>query len=128
MNLYWATTEDHHEDWFIIAESEEAAARFHEEYEGYNTGDAVADFVLTIPVNKMGPNLEKGWPTNELLEACGGKFLSDEDTRVVKFGLKTYCEGQLEGLVRQFDDEIFEARGQGRPNQTPPLPKPEEYS
>ena len=76
----------------------------------------------------MEPKPEKGYPTNELLNACGGEFLSDGDTRVVKFGTTTYCEGQLEGLVRQLDDERFEARGQGRPNQTQPLPKPEEYS
>jgi hypothetical protein len=26
MNLYWATTDDHHEDWFIVAKTERQAA------------------------------------------------------------------------------------------------------
>jgi len=29
MNLYWVTTEDHHENWFIIASSSEEACKFH---------------------------------------------------------------------------------------------------
>jgi len=128
MNLYWVTTEDHHEDWFIMAENEQEAAGIHEDAEGYNTGDASAEFVLTIPGNLLDPEQEKGWPTNELLKACGGAFLADEYTRVVKFGEKIYSEGMLEDLVRQVDDNCFEALGKGRPNKTKPLPKLEDYS
>ncbi len=128
LNLYWATTEDHDEDWFIIAENEKEAAKIHEEEEGYNPGDALAEFVLTIPKNIMDSELVKGWPTNELLKACGGEFISEESSRIIKFGEKTFCEGMLEALVRQTDDELFEAMGKGRPNNTKPLLKPEEYS
>ena len=30
MKLYWVTTEDHDEDWFIVASSSDEAARCHE--------------------------------------------------------------------------------------------------
>ncbi len=127
MNIYWATTEDHDEDWFIIAENEQEAAKLHEEMEGYNPGDAVAEFVLTVPEN-ISPPPEPGWPSNELLKDCGAEFLSDEPARVVKIGDRKFSEGLMELQVRQIDDERFDKMGMDRPNETPPLQKPDEYS
>jgi len=46
MNLYWVTTEDHAEDWFIVANNPQEAATFHEEMEGYDPGDATAEMIL----------------------------------------------------------------------------------
>jgi len=34
MNLYWVTTEDHAEDWFVVANNAKEAATFHEDVEG----------------------------------------------------------------------------------------------
>ena len=42
MKLYWVTTEDHDEDWFIVASSPEEASKYHEDMEGYVPGDADA--------------------------------------------------------------------------------------
>lgn len=33
MYLYWVTTEDHAEDWFIEASNAKDATRFHEDFE-----------------------------------------------------------------------------------------------
>ena len=30
MNLYWVTTNDHSEDWFIVANNEQEATKYHE--------------------------------------------------------------------------------------------------
>jgi hypothetical protein len=49
MNLYWVTTEDHAEDWFIVAHNGKEAATFHEDAEGYDLGDATAEMILEIP-------------------------------------------------------------------------------
>jgi hypothetical protein len=40
IRLYWCTTDDHDEDWFIFASSARQARSFHEHYEGYDKGDA----------------------------------------------------------------------------------------
>jgi hypothetical protein len=40
IKLYWVTTHDHDEDWFILAESAKSARAYHEYYEGYDKGDA----------------------------------------------------------------------------------------
>jgi hypothetical protein len=40
IKLYWCTTDDHDQDWFIFAASARQARSFHEDYEGYDKGDA----------------------------------------------------------------------------------------
>ena len=48
MELFWVTTEDHDEDWFVVASSAEEASRFHEDAEGYDPGDATAEEILSL--------------------------------------------------------------------------------
>jgi hypothetical protein len=45
--LYWVTTQDHDEDWFIFAESARQARTFHEDYEGYDKGDAHSRLIVS---------------------------------------------------------------------------------
>jgi len=59
MHLSWVTTEDHGEDWFIMAHTAKEAATFHEEREGYDIGDATAEKILEIP---EGVNADVGCP------------------------------------------------------------------
>jgi hypothetical protein len=113
--LYWVTTEDHCEDWFIVANSANEAAKFHEQMEGYDLGDATAETVLDIPVN-IGAI--EGWPSNELLESLGAIFVEDSNIRVVEISGRKYCEGLLESTLRTLDGEKFKSLGEGRLNET----------
>ena len=98
MNLYWVQTLDHLEDWFIIAETDKRAACLHEEYEGYDDGDAWAEFVVAIPDHVQ---CSEGWPKGEDVPiALGADVSSVEGTRVVKIAGKTYAEGMLEAQIR----------------------------
>ena len=115
MQLYWVTTEDHCEDWFIVASSAEEAAKAHERMEGYDVGDAMAEAVLDVPENISA---EEGWPSKELLEALGATFINDGSTRVVEISGRKFCEGLLESTIRSLDDDVFESLGQGRVNET----------
>ena len=81
MNLYWVTTEDHGEDWFIVANTAEEAATFHEKQEGCDYGDATAEMILKIP---EGITAELGWPSDEVLRSCGANIIADGLERVVK--------------------------------------------
>jgi hypothetical protein len=38
--LYWCTTPDHDEDWFVMARTAHSARRYHENEEGYAKGTA----------------------------------------------------------------------------------------
>ena len=71
MKLYWVTTEDHHEDWFIIASSKKESSKLHENFEGYDFGHASAQEILSIPDTIP---VEPGWPSEELLLAVGAIF------------------------------------------------------
>ena len=79
MKLYWVTTEDHDEDWFIVAPSPTEASQYFENFEGYNPGDAKADEILDIPENV---SVETGWPSEELLLEVGAKFLLNDQSRL----------------------------------------------
>lgn len=94
LSLYWCTTADHDEDWFVVAPDEREAARFHEDAEGYDEGDAEA--VLVCPVPPDARDAVPGWPSEELLLDCGAQFLPDaEGVRVVRIADKIYVEGDI---------------------------------
>jgi hypothetical protein len=115
MKLFWATTDDHDEDWFIIASSSEEAAKLHETMEGYDSGDAEAEEILEIPQNIPA---EKGWPSEELLIAVGAKFLFNDQSRVVEIGGRTFCEGLLQSTLNTVIDNVSVQRGEKRLNRT----------
>ena len=62
-NLYWVATDDHDEDWFVVAEDEFLAMDFFENYEGYDPGDAWAEKVMPIPDHM---SCKRGWPGQRL--------------------------------------------------------------
>ena len=115
MNLYWVETADQHEDWFVVARSERRAARWHERAEGYEDGDAWATLVVPVPTDLEAP---EGWPSHELLEACGARIHREETPRVVEIAGRRFVEGYLDHEIDRIVDDRFEARGQGRPNKT----------
>jgi hypothetical protein len=115
MKLFWVTTEDHAEDWFVIATNAEEACNFHEEQEGYDPGDATAEMILEIP---DGIAVDIGWPSDEVLQSCGANVLVDGLARVVEIGGRRFCEGLMESTIRTVSDDAAEAHGRGRPNNT----------
>jgi hypothetical protein len=115
MKLYWITTEDHDEDWFVVASSSKKASRFHERMEGYNPGDATAEEILSIPQKIVA---KPGWPSDELLLVLGAKFVINDQTRVVEIGGRNFCEGMLAATLNEINDDVFEELGQERLNKT----------
>jgi hypothetical protein len=95
--LYWCTTPDHDQDWFVVAGDEAEAARFHEEAEGYGSGEASAGLVAELPDDLCEAGNGPGWPARELLLACGAEILSepDEGPRIVRLGDRVFVEGDL---------------------------------
>jgi hypothetical protein len=104
LKLYWVTTEDHHEDWFVAAPSAAAAERFFEEAEGYGSGEANADEIIAMP--EADPS-EVGWPSHERLTAHGARILREETPRAVEIGGRTFGEGMLQGIIDELQDDRF---------------------
>lgn len=114
MKLFWCETDDHHEDWFVVAKNKTIAKAFHAEQEGYERSDVSATLVLEIP-----PSIEadEGWPTEDIIKALGGVYLSVSPC-VVQIRGNTYGEGLLQHEIDIASDDLFEAQGHGRPNGT----------
>ena len=98
MNLYWCETDDHDEDWFIVAASEEEACRVHENAEGYDPGDTEAYYICSIPASL---NAQPGWPDRALLEALGAEFIRSSTPRIVRLEGETYQEGVLQAVLER---------------------------
>jgi hypothetical protein len=94
--LYWCTTPDHDEDWFIIARTSVGARRCHENAEGYDSGTAEAEYVCDVPARFVEG--APGWPSDAALKACGGEFLK-RGVRVVRIAGRVFGEGDIVGNV-----------------------------
>jgi hypothetical protein len=113
--LYWVTTPDHDEDWFIFAKNRRSAECYHEEYEGYDKDTAEAQLVLRqvdgiddLPCHTHIADLER----------LGARIISAKQPRVVEIQGKCFQEGTLDYNINSIHDDVFEAHGQGRPNET----------
>ena len=96
LKLWWVETDDHSEDWFIVAESMEEAAKLHEEGEGFDYGCAYAEFVVEIPDSI---SVEPGWPSHELIIEVGGIFINEEQPRIVDFNGRQYKQGEFGAFI-----------------------------
>jgi hypothetical protein len=118
VNLYWVTTEDHDEDWFILARTGRAAECYHIEYEGYEPGDARAELILlagTVPIPGPIPRHAQ----LEDLQRFGFEILNpDPNGRCARRNGRTFLEGHPESMVAEVRDDAEEALGQGRPSGT----------
>lgn len=89
--LYWVTTKDHDEDWFVVAKSDKEACSFHEEYEGYSPAEARAKKICFLPAKYYEE--ESYHAQLDLLEDIGFTTISGSPVRVVRRDGKIYREG-----------------------------------
>jgi hypothetical protein len=115
--LWWCWTEDHHEDWFVVAGRGVAAVGFFESAEGYGKGDVRAEGLRILPEEYQDEKYV-GWPSPELLAACGAQVIREETARVVELQGERYVGGMLEHQILQVTDDEFERQGRDRPNRT----------
>jgi hypothetical protein len=91
VNLYWVTTIDHDEDWFIFAKSSRTAEHYHVDYAGYEDDDADAKLIMrgcaitgTVPRHSEIKDLAK----------FGFEVLRGGDHgRIVRLKGRTFVEG-----------------------------------
>ena len=114
-SIYWCSDEEHLEDWFVVAPSEETAGRFFESYEGFEEGEATVELVMPIPAELVrlrewcdAGSSEKAigahrwkrgadWPSADLLKACG--IVLEE----------IYDDGKMVGYTATVWERVFRA-------------------
>jgi hypothetical protein len=117
LKLYWCSTDDHDEDWFVVARQAREAARFFRDYEGYDGAQVFTELALVLP-NELQDEKYRGWPTRKLLLAAGATIRRWETPRVVELDGIQWVEGMLEHRILELEDDLFERSGKGRPNNT----------
>lgn len=117
LRLYWCSTEDAAEDWFVIAPTMEDARAFFAEA----TSTSLEVSARLIFVLRTLREMVIGWPTEKVFAAAGVEMLRFKPPRVAKHGDDLFVEGAIHFLQEVREDNIAEAAGQGRPNETRPL-------
>jgi len=115
VNLYWVTTDDHDEDWFILAKTTRAAESYHIQYEGYEPGDARAELILRTGADPIPGPIPRHAQLEDL-QTLGFEILNpDPNGRSVRRNGRTFLEGHLESMVAEVRDDVQESTGKGRP-------------
>ena len=114
IKLYWVTTADHDEDWFIFAESARQARAYHEDYEGYGRGDARSRLIVS---NVRLTKFTNGEPPchaqmRELFAVGFEDAGSVPNQRSVRFEGKTYTEGMVESPVELERNQLAVTAGE----------------
>ena len=95
--LYWVTTPDGDEDWFILAYTSRSASSFHADYEGYEIGHAKAELIM------QAPKLTGSFPRHAQLDDLKslGFQIADPNPnlRIVRLGDRVFAEGPLERVA-----------------------------
>lgn len=102
LKLYWCSTGDHDEDWFMVARNSRQAASLHANWEGYDPGDAQAEFVAEIPDEWQGicMHCRKPWTEETLKYIPGTQGLAEASC--------PHCDGRVIGWPV---DKLLEACG-----------------
>lgn len=116
IKLYWCTTADHDEDWFILADSASQARVYHEYYEGYGAGDARARLIIRdVPLTRFQNGTP---PCHAQLQDLFQLGFEDAGTipnrRRVKFNGEIFQEGILESIVELQREQLAETLREAR--------------
>jgi hypothetical protein len=122
LQLYWVTTEDHAEDWFMVASNPDDAARCFEQNIGYEAGSATAEKLLDIPaevdIRPADPEWFEGWadwPANESLVAIGEWYIDHDLDRIAEIAGKEYAVAAMDAFFSIIDsDPLDEPEGEGQ--------------
>ena len=115
VRLYWVTTADHVEDWFIFAESARSARAYHEHYKGYSKGDAHSRLIVSDVTLK---EFQNGTPpyNAQFQDLVGFENAGTiPNRRGVKFNGEIFREGILEAIIELGRKHGSDARGERQP-------------
>lgn len=100
IKLYWVTTADHGEDWFIFAGSDLQARSYHEHYEGYGKGDARARLIVSnVTLKEFMNGAPPCHARFEDLYQIGLEVGTTTGRRKGRFNREIFQDGILEAII-----------------------------
>ncbi|MDD5437645.1 MAG: hypothetical protein PHC70_00665 [Patescibacteria group bacterium] len=97
LHLYWCTTDDHAEAWFVVARTSRIAAKIFADYEGYLTKEIDAELVMDVP--EKFQSSEEWYASHELIEGCGGTITESGSRRAVALNGHLFTEGPMQSII-----------------------------
>jgi hypothetical protein len=131
IKLYWCTTDDHDEDWFIFADSARQARSYHEDYEGYDKGDASSRLIVSpVTLEKFQNGMPPCHAQFQDLFQIGFKNAGTiPNRRSVRFNGEIFREGILEAIIelgrQQLAVTLRENGGLELGEASPPMTEPD---
>ncbi len=97
--LYWISTDDHDEDWFVISSSRKGAINFFRGSEGYCEDDKIkAEYICRTPrIYEHGSH----YGQIDMLKEMKFKIIDECPTRLVWGKGRLFCEGYYERTLMQ---------------------------
>ena len=119
MKIYWVTTSDHCEDWFVIAAGKNKAKSFFANYEGYNYRDVSA--LELFPVSKEYQTKGAYHPSTKVLKKLGFKIDTGGQTHIAwkngkvyqlgnttkNLALQIYNKVPVVYIIKQYDHNLY---------------------
>lgn len=113
--LYWVSTKDGDENWFVISHNIRSARAFHEYYEGYDSGEAKAELIGTV--NKQYDPDKSYHAQTWMLKDMGFEIMSNDrwSGRIIRKDGRIYREGIMEnvtllGVASEHDFGVYAVR------------------
>ena len=96
MTIYWLTTPDKHEDWFVVAVDQYVAERYFSEMEGYSISHVYAKEVCPLEIEEPEyKNEEAYFPSHTTLINNGFEAISEDEPMVYWKNGHKYCQGNI---------------------------------
>ena len=106
-SIYWITTNDKHEDWFVVGLDQYVAKLFFIENEGYDM-DCISSEEICIAEFEDEESIrnEAYFPSHEMLIKNGFEIICENEPRVFWKNGKKYCQGNIvHSIIAQISDK-----------------------
>lgn len=102
-NLYWCSTPDHSQDWFVIAEGESGARAYFARESRIAIGAVRLHLVGRLPDAARAPTSPR-YATERHLESCGARILTRHPWYIVDLNGLLFEEGGIINALRALCD------------------------
>jgi predicted GIY-YIG superfamily endonuclease len=94
--IYWISTSDKHEDWFVVAVDQYVAEVFFAEQEGYPLDYISSEEICVADYeDKEDEKQEAYFPTHSVLVKNGFEIISEDEPTIYWKAGKKYCQGNI---------------------------------
>lgn len=95
-HFYWISTNDGHEDWFVIGLDQYVAESFFANDQGYDLEDLSSDEICIVEFEDIDNKKEEAYyPSHEMLSKNGFECISEHEPRIFWREGKKYCQGNI---------------------------------